>query len=1061
MTTSSSPTPTPTPPAEPESKPAALRPEQAGRARLARWGWVVRLAGLFLMVCGARLCIVHEYGFEVPFWDQWGSEGALLYKPWLEGNWHVSDLFAAHLEHRIVFSRLLALLLFQCNQQWDPLLEMTASLALTGVLAVMIAIAVRRHFRAAHRDILLVALIPIFSLPYGWENILSGFQTCFYFLLLFSLIAIWGLVVCRAGSLGWWTGALFALASCFTLGSGFFAAAAVLVLLTLRRMANRQPFPNSDLITGAGCLAVVLLGAALKTDVPAHVPLRAESLFFFLRAFGSCLAWPFVSQPLMALVFCAPLAMLAWVYWRRGSALDQPARLRWELVLAAGIWVLAQAAAASYARGLHGLPPASRYQEIFGFGLLVNLAAVLCLVEAAAIEPRRRLLASSLATGWIAAAVAGLAGLSIQNFQIDLPQKWDLSRQQQENTRAYVATGDKQYLLNRPFLTIPFPDANLLIGFLDDPTLRSILPAHIRPRLPLQKVEGAPDVFVPNGFYSTVENPPYLPAWGSFSTLGNAARGAMAGKAWNTRLPYLEVQFSGYLGERKDLALGFRDLRTNRLTPFKPSRAPHERWRTEYVRAPSDSFRLEAVDDNPDYWFAFREPIEVGRLSFYAGYLLRRGLLLLLTGAGLFFLLLVHARLNAPPSPEEDEAFPSFGKTLRAHAPLAQTLFLVTAILLFRRPDALLEARFYAEDIAVFFREAHLHGTAAWFQPYSGYLNLLSHMAAYFIGTLFPIVAQPLAYNCFALLVVWVVIIKLFDPRVHLPFKPLLALAIVLVPHSGEVFLNFTNAQWFLPLLLLSLVLQDPPANRWQVTGDFTLLILCGLTGPFLLLLAPFFFCRLFFGEKSSYNGSLAAAVAMLCAAQVYFIRKTPLQAGGNHFDAAAALTMLGRRLGAYTVCGPHMAELLSAALPPVFFLILYTLPIFLASADGSLHRPALWVFLGLAAAIMVSTFFRFQGNMAALMAMHSGDRYFFLPRVMLAWALILVLGANRVGCVAAGALTLMALSAFTDFQLVSSFYPGWPAQAAALQRGEAISFPVNPPGVGMSVSFPAKLAAP
>ena len=607
----------------------------------------LRLAGLFLTVCGARLCIVHAYGVDTPFWDQWEAEGGLLFKPWLEGHWQWTSLFAAHLEHRIVFSRLLALALFWANRQWDPLLEMTANLVIAGIVAVAIAGTVWRGFNPAHRDVLLVAAALVFSLPYGWENILGGFQSCFYLLLLFSLIAIWGLVGSPPGSRAWWTGALFSLAACFTLGSGSFAAMAVLALLALRCICRRLRVTRAEIITGLWCVAVVGLGVTIKSDVPAHAILRAESVLSFAKAFGACLAWPFILQPLFAPVFYAPLGLLAWFYLRRSNVFATPVRQRWELVLATGIWVLLQGAASAFARGAHGLPPASRYQEIFGVGSLINLAAVLLLVDAS----RRRAVVSAVATLWIALGLVGLGELTRQKFAGDLPAKADLSRQEEDNTCAYVATGDQRFLVNHPLFTIPFPNAEQLILWLDDPTLRAILPAGIRPRLTMEKAEGSPEVFVPAGYYPTVVNPAYLRSWGSFSSLGNAARGTMAGTPIDCPLPYLELQFSGYLGERGDLSFGWRDLQSQRFTAFHPSKSAREHWRTEYVGAPAGKFRLEATDGDPDFWFAFREPVAVGRLSYYAGYLLRHGVPILFTGASLLLMALLQTRLNEPEAP--------------------------------------------------------------------------------------------------------------------------------------------------------------------------------------------------------------------------------------------------------------------------------------------------------------------------------------------------------------------------------------------------------------------------
>jgi len=85
------------------------------------WPW---LAALFLVIVGAKLWLIHAWATPIPYWDQW-DEARLWLKPWLDGNWTWSDLFAPHNEHRIFFTRVLDTLVIQLNGQWDPLLQMT------------------------------------------------------------------------------------------------------------------------------------------------------------------------------------------------------------------------------------------------------------------------------------------------------------------------------------------------------------------------------------------------------------------------------------------------------------------------------------------------------------------------------------------------------------------------------------------------------------------------------------------------------------------------------------------------------------------------------------------------------------------------------------------------------------------------------------------------------------------------------------------------------------------------------------------------------------------------
>jgi hypothetical protein len=73
-------------------------------------------------------------------------------------------------------------------------------------------------------------------------------------------------------------------------------------------------------------------------------------------------------------------------------------------------------------------------------------------------------------------------------------------------------------------------------------------------------------------------------------------------------------------------ATGDRDIR------FVPKTRINTSWRTGIIPVPAAAAKIVARDDNPDEWFAFREPREVGRFSFYADKLVRKGSFLCLLG---------------------------------------------------------------------------------------------------------------------------------------------------------------------------------------------------------------------------------------------------------------------------------------------------------------------------------------------------------------------------------------------------------------------------------------------
>lgn len=326
--------------------------------------WLDYLA-LFLIVVGARLWLVFLYGSPVPFMDQWDGEGATLFKPWLEGTLRLSDFFQPHNEHRIVLSRLLALGLLALNGQWDAQLEMAVNALLCGAMAVLIAVALVRLFGPDLRTLIVLIVGLWAALPYGHENTLWAFESSFYFLLFFSLVALWGLASQASFSWRWWAGAVGLVLACLSMASGFFAALALLGLSALRLFTGRR-LNRDSVILIVLCGTVVAVAFYFRTIVPGHAAIRADSFSVWANFFGSCLAWPFCGTPAACIIMYLPVGALVVRYLsKRPVDFDETWGRQAEIVIAVGGWVILQAAAMAYFRGETHFRIRSRVTWIF------------------------------------------------------------------------------------------------------------------------------------------------------------------------------------------------------------------------------------------------------------------------------------------------------------------------------------------------------------------------------------------------------------------------------------------------------------------------------------------------------------------------------------------------------------------------------------------------------------------------------------------------------------------------------------------------------------------------
>jgi hypothetical protein len=430
-----------------------------------KWRLGCALLALFVLVCGARLWLIDTCGSSAPFWDQWEAEGEALFAPLLQGNLPLSHLFAPHNEHRIVLTRLLALGLFKLDGMWDPRLEMAVNAAIAAATAAIVAGLLLREIGRRWWRSVICAVAILWALPYAWENTTWGFQSQFYFLLLFSFLAMWGLCCGRPYTLAWWIGAASAILSCLTMASGFLAPLVVVLVLAaavlLERKTWRMHLPGFML-----CLLCVVASALLMVQVPKHEALRAAGLHYFLLAFIRNLSWPGHQLPtafvaLLCLVFFMARALI-----RRPS---QQARPRWFL-LGLAAWVALQAGALAYARGRLGAGPGSRYQDVLALGPLVALAALL--LESGSL--RRNIWYAALA-GWCVCMLPGLRE-NFRDTRKDLPRQRHYAAEQTRRCRAYVKTRDFEVLRHTADrMEIPYPNPEDLARFLDNPEIRSTL----------------------------------------------------------------------------------------------------------------------------------------------------------------------------------------------------------------------------------------------------------------------------------------------------------------------------------------------------------------------------------------------------------------------------------------------------------------------------------------------------------------------------------------------------------------------------------------------------------
>jgi len=586
--------------------------DAAGPPQGGRLGPFLCLAGLFTVILGAKLHLIDAFGSDVPYYDQWDAE-APFYSLLIKGALDPSSLVAAHNEHRFLLTRLLVFNLFDLNGQWDPLLEIAVNAFIHALILTCLCMVLWRLAGRKYLAEFCIALAFIGLLPFAWENTLLGLESNFYFVLGFSILAMLLLLGSRPFSFSWLLGVAASVCAYFSLAAGLFVPAAVASLLLFACLT--EPHRWKEFIPAfIFLISLCALAYAWVPHLAHHEAFMAKSFLDFFKKFGRSAAWP-VNNWLFSPIFWLPVMILAWrqISSRKVSGFFE------QFLMALGIWTLLQAAAFAYSRGWMAV----RYKDIMAMGSVANFAALLLLLRPLYNGVRRR---AAIVLGAVA-LVACVVSLAAFHWKLppELLEMHILMGIEEENTARYVLTGDTSSLVDKPFLHIPYPNAQRLIAVLEDPLVRQILPAGIRAPIVLDQAEG-------HGFAPT-SIPPGLPALphrvvaGSWQAGRGKTRAVFVSRPVTSRFSWLVLDIAGG-GPGTSM-----ELMPTSGKPAVP--VPVEKkstgWRQVLVPAPDGSFTVRAADDG-ESWLAFTWPRELAAGGYFARRFAASGAVLITAG---------------------------------------------------------------------------------------------------------------------------------------------------------------------------------------------------------------------------------------------------------------------------------------------------------------------------------------------------------------------------------------------------------------------------------------------
>ena len=343
--------------------------------------------------------------------------------------------------------------------------------------------------------IITMALV-LFTLPFGWENTLAGFQSQFYFVLLFGILSLWIVAFSRPFKISWFGGILFGILAYLSLASGVFVFAATSVMGLLKIISEKE-YTIKNLMGVILFILLFMVEYHFIVVVHAHDSLKATSFYGLVTSFEIVSGWPLSGLKInlnciFPFIIYAPSIISIILFFKNKAV------LRSDEVFLIGllVFVICNEVGISYGRAVGNL--SSRYTDIYIFGLFINFAFALNLVKKA---KNYYSFNKNILYFWASIIIFTLLFIGYKNLPEELYNKKNNGFSEQSNTKNFVDSGDIQNLINKKQLDIPYPDPVRLANLLSDPTIRKILPEKINSKNSIGRMDRFVNCLLTNSMY--------------------------------------------------------------------------------------------------------------------------------------------------------------------------------------------------------------------------------------------------------------------------------------------------------------------------------------------------------------------------------------------------------------------------------------------------------------------------------------------------------------------------------------------------------------------------------
>lgn len=192
--------------------------------------WLTRTGIMLPLV--VTFYFVYKYGYTVPFWDEW--EFVTFLEKFHNHTLTFTDFWAVHNEHRMLFPRILMLILANMSG-WNILLEAYSSI-IFAAFSLYCLFSMLDDIQDSQKYSILKIIISLllFSMI-QYENWLFSFSVQYYMAMTGVIASVWSINKWQGQMRGLVTAILAAIFSNYSLGAGLFIWPSVLLMLIFQK----------------------------------------------------------------------------------------------------------------------------------------------------------------------------------------------------------------------------------------------------------------------------------------------------------------------------------------------------------------------------------------------------------------------------------------------------------------------------------------------------------------------------------------------------------------------------------------------------------------------------------------------------------------------------------------------------------------------------------------------------------------------------------------------------------------------------------------------------------